>query len=87
MKKSSITISYEEEKLSALIVYLEQKGTTVEQELITACENLYAKTVPNNVKEFINLRAGILKQTEKKKTLKTKAPAISETVQDGSEVN
>lgn len=87
MKKANITIAYEEEKLSALRLYLEQKGTTIEKELVLACENLYSKTVPNNVRDFIELRAGIQKPTEKKKQPKSKAPAITESVQDGSEVN
>ena len=87
MKKANITIAYEEEKLSALRLYLEQKGTTIEKELVLACENLYSKTVPNNVRDFIDLRAGVPKTAEKKKTNKPKAPALAETVQDGSEVN
>ena len=37
MKKANITIAYEEEKLSALRLYLEQKGTTIEKELVLAC--------------------------------------------------
>lgn len=87
MKKANITIAYEEEKLSALKLYLEQKGTTIESELVSACENLYSKTVPNNVREFIDLRAGVQKTAEKKKTPKHKVPAQTESVQDGSEVN
>lgn len=87
MKKANITIAYEEEKLSALKLYLEQKGTTIENELVSACENLYSKTVPNNVRDFIELRAGVQKTAEKKKTPKYKAPASTESVQDGSGVN
>ena len=58
MKTATITISYDEEKLAALRLYLSQKNQTVEEELLTATDNLYTKTVPNNVREFIDLRAG-----------------------------
>ena len=58
MKTATITISYNEEKLAALRLYLGQKNQTVEDELLTATDNLYTKTVPNNVREFIDLRAG-----------------------------
>ena len=58
MKTATITISYDEEKLAALQLYLGQKNQTVEEELLAATDNLYTKTVPNNVREFIDLRAG-----------------------------
>lgn len=34
MKKTTITISYDEEKMNALKLYLEQKGMNAEDELI-----------------------------------------------------
>ncbi len=58
MKTATITISYDEEKLAALRLYLGQKNQTVEEELLAATDSLYTKTVPNNVREFIDLRAG-----------------------------
>lgn len=75
MKKVNITISYDEEKLNALRLYLEQKGQTVENELATAADNLYSKAVPSGVREFIDLRAGMIKPTEKKKKPKPSVPA------------
>lgn len=87
MKKATVTITFEDEKLSAMRLYLEQKGTTIEKELIYACENLYSKVVPNNVREFIELRSGIQNTTEKKKQTKHKAPVTAEAVHNGSEVD
>ena len=49
MKKTTINISYDEEKLSALKIYLEQKGSQVEDELIKELDTLYSKNVPANV--------------------------------------
>ncbi len=69
MKKVNITISYEEEKLNALRLYMEQKGQTVETALVAAADALYNKAVPAGVREFIELRAG-LKPPEKKKSPK-----------------
>ena len=37
MKKTAITISYDEEKLSALKMYLTQRGVQVESELERSC--------------------------------------------------
>ena len=58
MKKVTISISYDEDKLSALKLYLEQKGTQVEDELTNALEVMYSKNVPSGVRDFINMRSG-----------------------------
>lgn len=57
MKKTSITVSFDEEKFSALKLYLEQKGQKVETELEKSLETLYNKTVPTGVKEYLSLRS------------------------------
>ena len=71
MKTVTITISYDEEKLAALRLYLGQKNQTVEEELIAAVDSLYTKTVPGNVREFIDLRAGKTVSEPKKRKPKT----------------
>lgn len=58
MKKVSASISYDEEKLSTLRLYLEKKGMQVEEELTKALDALYVKNVPSGVREFISLRSG-----------------------------
>ena len=83
MKKDSITIPYDEEKLAALRLYLEQKGLSVEQELVSATESLYTKTVPSNVREFLDLRSGMeVKSSERRK--KSRTSAEPEPVQEPS---
>ena len=67
MKKMNISITFDEEKLTALKMYLGQKNMTVEKELEKALEALYGKTVPAGVREFIALRSGEVIPTEKKK--------------------
>ena len=67
MKKINISITFDEEKLTALKMYLGQKNMTVEKELAKALDVLYGKTVPAGVREFITLRAGEVLPTEKKK--------------------
>ena len=74
MKKTNITVAFDDEKLSALKMYLGQKNTTVEKELQKALDALYGKTVPAGVREFIALRTGAELPTEKKK--KNVAPSV-----------
>ncbi len=77
MKKATITLSYDEEKLSALRLYLEQKGGTLEEEMQQAVDTLYAKTIPANVRGFLDLRAGVVKPEPKARKAKPKAEAIA----------
>ena len=58
MKKVTISISYDDEKLNALKLYLSQKDTQVEDELAKALDTLYSKTVPSGVRDFIEMRSG-----------------------------
>ena len=79
MKTATITISYDEEKLAALRLYLGQKNQTVEEELLAATDNLYTKTVPGNVREFIDLRAG--KTVSEPKKRKPKPNTVPDAVE------
>lgn len=79
MKKTTITILFDEEKTSALKLYLEQRGTQIETELAKSLEVLYSKCVPSGVREFIDLRRDKpTKPTEKKARVKPSAQTDSE---------
>ena len=85
MKKTTVTVSYDEEKISALKLYLEQRGTQVEDELIKSLDTLYAKNVPSGVREFFELRAG--NTTPPQKGKKPKPPVSSAVGVPPQEVN
>ena len=53
--KKSVTVAVNEEKLSAIEMYLEQKNTTLAAELDRYVEQLYQKNVPQNVRDFIDM--------------------------------
>lgn len=58
MKKTTITISYDEEKISALKLYLDQRGAQIEDELTKSLDTLFSKAVPAGVREYLDLRSG-----------------------------
>ena len=58
MKKVTVSLSYDEEKLSALRLYLEERHQQVEDELTKSLDALYAKTVPQSVRHYLDLRGG-----------------------------
>ena len=82
MKKTTFNISFDEDKASALVLYLSQKGTTAEAELERALDVLYGKTVPAGVREFIDMRSGTASPSEPKprkpKLPKTEHTEVSE---------
>ncbi len=53
--KKTITVSINEEKLSAIEMYLGQKDTTLASELDKYVEQTYTKVVPQNVRDFIDM--------------------------------
>lgn len=72
--KKSIAISVDGEKLAALEMYLGQKDMQLTDEIEKYMEQLYQKSVPANVREFIEMTASRKPPRRTKNT----APAESE---------
>ena len=85
MKKTTIPISFDEEKTAALKLYLEQKGMKMEDELAKSVEALYMKTVPAGVRDFIELRSGNGLLQASKQTPKVKSANMSASRMNGEE--
>lgn len=83
MKNATIHITFDEEKLAALNLYLGQKSMTVEGELQSALNNLYQRHVPANVRNYVAMRCDgspdpvVLKPRRQKPTVggSTEVPA------------
>lgn len=56
MKKATITISFEQEKLKAIQFYMGKSSTSLEVELDDFMERLYKKYVPSQTREYIESR-------------------------------
>ena len=82
MKKVTITISWEEDKLSALRLYLAEKDVQVEDALFKALESLYAKAVPQPVQHFLELRNGTAESTAPLKTKPEVKPKAKQTMEE-----
>lgn len=57
MKKTSLTIQYDEEKLSTVMLYLEKKGIDINEEIVKFIDTLYAKNVPATIRNFFEMKA------------------------------
>ena len=71
--KRSVTGNVNEEKRSAMKMYVEQKSTTLAAELDKYIEQLYSKVVPQNVRDFIDM------MSDRKPARKQKITAPAET--------
>lgn len=58
MKKTSISIPIEEEKLVALRLFAGKKGADFESELEDALQKLYEKRVPKDARALVDMMAG-----------------------------
>ena len=67
MKKSSISIMYDDEKLNAIRLYMSQRDLDFKEELEKSVDSLYAKYVPANVREFIDIKGSQVKPPKPKK--------------------
>jgi hypothetical protein len=56
MKKDTISISLEAEKLRAIKKYMEKKEADLQAEMADQLQKLYEKYVPANVREYIDER-------------------------------
>lgn len=70
MKKESISVQMEAEKLRATRKYMEKKDANIEQELADALLKLYEKYVPAAVREYID--ESVLEQAKPSKSTRPK---------------
>lgn len=67
MKKVGVSIMYDDEKLNAIRLYMSQRDLDFKEELEKSVDALYAKYVPANVREFIDMKGLQVKTPKPKK--------------------
>lgn len=71
--KKSVAITISDERLAALEMYLEQKNIKLSDEIDKCIDGLYQKNVPQNVRNFIEMKSA------KKPARKPKSSSPAET--------
>lgn len=72
MKKATLTLTFEKEKLDALEFYMEKKDAELQNELSDTVQKLYEKYVPQPTREYIEDRIDKeTKPTNAKKPINT----------------
>lgn len=77
MKKETVSVQMESEKLRATKRYMEKKEVSLEQELGRELVKLYEKYVPAPVREYIDEASEDSKSTVKAKKPKVAEPSVS----------
>lgn len=63
--KKCVSVYLDEDKYLAIKMGIQQKGTSVEEELAQAVDGLYQKVVPANVRAFLDMKAASQKPNKK----------------------
>ena len=87
MKKDTIVVSLEAEKLRAIKKYMDKKEADLQAEMADQLQKLYEKYVPANVREYIDEREDeeIKPEKPKKPTKVTTDSRSHSSAQDGQE--
>lgn len=83
MKKISVTVQYDEEKLNTLKLFLEKKNVNFNDEIVKHIDSLYTKNVPAAVRDFFEMKSG----SEKTSSNSKQKPKIKETPTNEQKTN
>ena len=61
MEKIEITLSFDSEKMEALVIYLKKENSSVQNKMDEALCQLYEQTVPEPVREYLDARSSAAK--------------------------
>ena len=57
MEKNEITLSFDSEKMEALVFYLKKENTNVQHKMDEALRLLYEETVPEPLREYLDAKS------------------------------
>ena len=57
MEKNEIMLSFDSEKMEALVFYLKKENTTVQKKMDEALRLLYEQTVPEPLREYLDAKS------------------------------
>ena len=80
MKKATLTITFEKEKLDALTYYMEKKDVKLQAELSDTIQKLYEKYVPQPTREYIEDKLQCENMPSKPKKMEIAKTNASQTV-------
>lgn len=80
MKKATLTITFEKEKLDALTYYMKKKDVKLQAELSDTIQKIYEKYVPQPTREYIEDKLQCENMPSKPKKMEIAKTNASQTV-------
>ena len=84
MEKNEIMLSFDSEKMEALVFYLKKENTTVQKKMDEALRLLYEQTVPEAVREYLDRKDAPVRERPRRPP-RQQEEAIPSFPEDGSE--
>ena len=75
MEKNEIMLSFDSEKMEALVFYLKKENTTVQKKMDEALRLLYEQTVPEPLREYLDARSAPARPKRPNRPSQSKAAA------------
>ncbi len=85
MEKRGITLSFDSEQMDALTFYLKKENATVQRRMDEALQQLYEKTVPEPVREYLDARSAPSRPKRPARSSQPKAQSAVEKTASTSE--
>ena len=76
MEKNEITLSFDSEKMEALVFYLKKENTTVQKKMEEALRLLYEQTVPEPLREYLDAKTAPARPKRPPRPNQPKAAAL-----------
>ena len=83
MKKANITVAFDEDKLGALEFSLKKEGSSVQARLEQTLGQLYERTVPAPVREYLDSRATHVPRPKRPRPVPKERPVSSGPEKEG----
>lgn len=75
MEKIEITLSFDSEKMEALVIYLKKENSSVQNKMDEALRQLYERTVPEPVREYLDAKSAAARPKRPPRPSQSKAAA------------
>ena len=80
MKQTTVEFSFEDEKLEAIKIFLNDKNTTLTDKLVSFMESLYNDCVPEDVRSYIERKCSLSKAPSPRRVVRKKQIAADNAV-------
>lgn len=85
MEKIEITLSFDSEKMEALVIYLKKENSSVQNKMDEALCQLYEQTVPEPVREYLDAKSAAARPKRPPRPSQPKAAAPKPTSASASQ--